>query len=123
MRASLPCWHRGNWRCWLYTPQRAASQNGTELMIRLKRARGIVITGRMDGATLFGQRCASSAHDGSRRNRRMSQQTIQEIGTQKLTSCGYVLDTSAASLGSLRSSIDLADDAQALRARMREDGY
>lgn len=53
----------------------------------------------------------------------MTQQAIQEIGALNLASCGYVLDTSAACLGSLRSSIDLVDDAQALRARMREDGY
>lgn len=73
-------------------------------MFHLKHARGIVITIRQG-------------------NRPMSQPTIQEIGAQKLTSCGYVLDTSAACLGSLRSSIDIVGDAQALRTRMREDGY
>src|SRR5215213_2790839 len=53
----------------------------------------------------------------------MSPEVIQEIGARNLTSCGYALETSAACLGSLRSSIDLVGDAQALRARMREDGY
>jgi hypothetical protein len=41
----------------------------------------------------------------------------------KLTSCGYELDTSATSFGELRKSSDMLGDADALRERMREDGY
>lgn len=40
-----------------------------------------------------------------------------------LTSCGHQFDTSAASFGELRSSIDVIDDAVALKQRIEEDGY
>ena len=40
-----------------------------------------------------------------------------------LLACGQVLDTSPECLGQLRSSIEILDDAQALRARMDDDGY
>ncbi|MDD5199072.1 MAG: phytanoyl-CoA dioxygenase family protein [Terrimicrobiaceae bacterium] len=40
-----------------------------------------------------------------------------------LTSLGMPLNASAAALGDLRSSTELVDNPDALRARMREDGY
>lgn len=41
----------------------------------------------------------------------------------RLFSLGQELDTSSACFGMLQSSMDLIDDAEALRARMDEDGY
>ncbi len=41
----------------------------------------------------------------------------------RLTALGHELDTRAECFGELRSSIDLIDDADALRERMGEDGY
>lgn len=41
----------------------------------------------------------------------------------RLTASGHELDLSPASFGELRSSAALAGDVEALRARMREDGY
>jgi len=43
--------------------------------------------------------------------------------TPRLTSSGLEIDASAAALGELRSSADLTGDPEALRARMREEGY
>lgn len=40
-----------------------------------------------------------------------------------LCSAGYALDTSSQAFGLLRPSLDIADDAAALRARMEADGY
>jgi hypothetical protein len=40
-----------------------------------------------------------------------------------LTSLGFPLDTAPAALGELRDSSGVARDPEALRARMREDGY
>src|SRR5438445_12790266 len=42
---------------------------------------------------------------------------------QTLTSHGFRLNTSAASFGELRPSNDILSDADALRARIAEDGY
>src|SRR5579884_3859892 len=41
----------------------------------------------------------------------------------RLSARGLAIDTSPEKFGRLRSSIELVDDVEALRGRMREDGY
>ncbi len=45
------------------------------------------------------------------------------IALPTLTACGLELDLSSDTFGWLRSSSEIADDFEALRARMQEDGY
>lgn len=50
--------------------------------------------------------------------------TVMESGRHiPLISCGHELDSSTDKLGVLRNSVDIADNVEALRARMQEDGY
>src|ERR1043166_6655463 len=43
--------------------------------------------------------------------------------SMQLTARGFALDASEEAFGELRSSIDIADDVDALRERIQEDGY